>query len=228
MTRFVPRPGPYDRAVQESSQAATAARLTARGARTRSRIVASAADLMRVRGVGATTLDDVVSASNVSKSQLYRHFEDKPALVRAVIELVGERTIAGERDRLDKVRTFRGLRRWRDAIVEHNALHDGRYGCSLGSLANEVSDQDASARATLHDLFTAWRQLFEDLLHRFQQDGVLPRDADVRQLATGFVAAVQGGYLLAQTSRDVTPMASAIDMAIDHLDLLARERDAAP
>jgi len=181
---------------------------------------------MRVRGVGGTTLDDVVLASKVSKSQLYRHFEDKSALVRAVIEFVGERKVTGERERLEKVRTFAGLRRWRDAIVRQNALQDGRYGCALGSLANEVSDHDVVARAKLHDLFAAWEELFEDLLRRFQQDGVIPLDADVAQLATGFVAAVQGGYLLAQTSRDVSPMASAIDMAIGHLQLLARERDA--
>ena len=182
---------------------------------------------MRVRGVGGTTLDDVVSASNVSKSQLYRHFEDKPALVRAVIELAGERTITRERERLEKVRTFAGLRRWRDALVEHNALHEGRYGCPLGSLANEVSDHDSVARRQLHDLFVAWQELFDDLLRRFQREGLLPQDADVPQLATGFVAAVQGGYLLAQTSRDVTPMASAIDMAITHLHLLAREQEEA-
>jgi AcrR family transcriptional regulator len=199
--------------------------LTERGAKTRSRIVATAADLIRVRGVGGTTLDDVVSASKVSKSQLYGHFEDKPALVRAVIELVGERTIGGERERLEKVSTFAELQRWRDGLIEHNALHAGRYGCALGSLANEVSDQDSVARGKLHDLFTAWQELFEDLLRRFQRDGIIPHDADVAQLATGFVAAVQGGYLLAQTSRDVTPMASAIDMVITHLHLLARERD---
>jgi TetR/AcrR family transcriptional regulator, transcriptional repressor for nem operon len=217
----------YHGGVEESSQTAAAARLTARGAKTKSKIVATAADLMRVRGVGGTTLDDVVSASKVSKSQLYRHFEDKPALVRAVIEFVGERTITRERERLEKVRTFAGLRRWRDALVEHNALQDGRYGCPLGSLANEVSDQDSVARRKLHDLFMAWQELFEDLLRRFQQEGVIPQDADVVQLATGFVAAVQGGYLLAQTSRDVTPMASAINMAITHLHLLAREQDEA-
>lgn len=173
-------------------------------------------------------MDDVVSASIVSKSQLYRHFEDKPALVRAVIEFVGEQTIAGERERLQKVRTFAGLQRWRDALVEHNALQEGRYGCPLGSLANEVSDQDSVARKKLHDLFTVWQELFEDLLRRFQREGVIPQDADVAQLATGFVAAVQGGYLLAQTSRDVTPMASAIDMAIAHLHLLARKQDETP
>jgi AcrR family transcriptional regulator len=201
--------------------------LTARGAKTRARIVSSAAELMRVRGIGGTTLDDVVSASKVSKSQLYRHFEDKPALVRAVIEHVGEQTIAGERERLENVRTLAGLRRWRDALVERNALHDGRYGCPLGSLANEFSDQDSAARTKLQDLFGAWHELFEDVLRRFQEEGVIPQHADVTQLATGFVAAVQGGYLLAQTSRDVTPMASAIDMAIAHLSLLGRAGDGA-
>jgi hypothetical protein len=44
----------------------------------------------------------------------------------------------------------------------------------------------------------------------------------VDQLATGIMAAVQGGYLLARTSRDVGPMAAAVDMAITHLELLGR------
>jgi AcrR family transcriptional regulator len=212
--------------MKESSRAADVTRLTSRGALTRSRIVATAAELMRVRGVGGTTLDDVVSASNVSKSQLYRHFPDKPALVRAVIEFVGEQTITRERERLGKVKTLAGLRRWRNAVVEHSALQEGRYGCPLGSLANEVSDQDAVARQKLDDLFTAWQELFEDLLHRFQQQGVIPQGTDVAQLATGFVAATQGGYLLAQTAHNVAPMASAIDMAIAHLSLLAGDKDA--
>lgn len=212
--------------MEPGSSEATASRLTARGAKTRSRIIATAADLMRVRGVGGTTLDDVVVASNVSKSQLYWHFEDKQALVRAVIEFVGDRKIAEERERLSKVMTFAGLRRWRDALIENNALQEGRYGCSLGSLANEVADQDSIARQKLHDLFAAWQELFEDLLRRFQEARLIPQEADVSQLATGLLAAVQGGYLLAQTSRDVTPMASAIDMALAHLHTLNSKRDA--
>ncbi|MBO0692330.1 MAG: TetR/AcrR family transcriptional regulator [Acidimicrobiaceae bacterium] len=211
--------------MEQVSGEATASRLTARGAKTRSRIVTTAAELMRVRGVGGTTLDDVVVASNVSKSQLYRHFEDKQALVRAVIESVGDRRIAEERERLSNVMTFAGLRRWRDALVEKNALQDGRYGCMLGSLANEVADQDSIARKQLYDLFAAWEELFDDLLRRFQKAGLIPQEADVSQLATGMLAAVQGGYLLAQTARDVTPMASAIDMAIAHLQMLNSERD---
>jgi AcrR family transcriptional regulator len=211
--------------VEPGSGEATASRLTARGAETRARIVATAADLMRVRGVGGTTLDDVVVASNVSKSQLYRHFHDKRALVRAVIGFVGDRRIAQERERLGKVMTFAGLRDWRDAVVESNALQEGRYGCSLGSLANEVADQDSIAREKLNDLFAAWRELFEDLLRRFQDADLIPRGVDVDELSTGLLAAVQGGYLLAQTSRDATPLAAAIDMALARLRTLNSEQN---
>jgi hypothetical protein len=89
-----------------------------------------------------------------------------------------------------------------------------------------VADQDSIARQKLHDLFAAWQELFEDLLRRFQNTDLIPREADVSQLATGLLAAVQGGYLLAQTSRDVTPMASAIDMALAHLHMLDSKQDA--
>ena len=46
--------------------------LTARGAATRSRIVEAAADLIYAHGVERTSLDDVMAASGVSKSQRKR------------------------------------------------------------------------------------------------------------------------------------------------------------
>ncbi|GII59888.1 transcriptional regulator [Planotetraspora thailandica] len=196
-------------------------RLTARGAKTRARIVAAATDLMYIRGVGATTLDDVLAASGVSKSQLYHHFDGKDALIRAVIDHVGERIIERERDALSHVSTIRGLRRWRDALVQNNGLRHGAYGCALGSLASEVSDHDALARQALSQLFTEWQGLLAGVLRRLQDGGALPPEASVDQLATGLMAALQGGYLLAQTARDVTPMATSIDMALAHIESLS-------
>ncbi|GGO01445.1 TetR/AcrR family transcriptional regulator [Microbispora bryophytorum] len=196
-------------------------RLTARGAKTRTRIVAAATDLMYVKGVRATTLDDVLAASGVSKSQLYHHFDGKDALVRAVIDNVGERVIERERDALGHVSTIRGLRRWRDTLVQSNALRHGAYGCALGSLASEVSDHDALARQALSRLFTEWQGLLAGVLRRLQDSGALPPEASADQLATGLMAALQGGYMLAQTAHDVTPMATAIDMALAHIESLS-------
>jgi len=199
----------------------TGKRLTARGAKTRARIVSAAADLMYIQGVGATTLDDVLAASGASKSQLYHHFDGKDALVRAVVDHVGQRIIERERDALGHVATFRGLRRWRDAMVQNNALQHGAYGCALGSLASEVSDHDALARQALAQLFSEWQGLFAGVLKRLQDGGTLPADVAIDKLATGLVAALQGGYVLAQTERDVSPMATSLDMALAHIESLS-------
>ena len=191
--------------------------LTARGAATRDRIVHAAADLMYVKGVHATTLDDVRAATGTSTSQLYRHFPDKDSLVHAVIALRGHQIMTRETQRLGRFNSFSGLVRWRNALIQANALHNGAYGCALGSMANELSDQDEQARTLLADLFKTWEELIAAGLERMQAKGALKPDADPEQLAIGLMAALQGGYLLANTAHDVRPMEIAIDQALEHL-----------
>ncbi|MCV7037646.1 TetR family transcriptional regulator [Mycolicibacterium moriokaense] len=192
-------------------------RLTSRGAATRHRIVLAAAELMHVQGVAATTIDDVLAASSTSKSQFYQHFEDKAELVYEVITLRADEVLSWQRLRLEKVDSFRGLRQWRDAVVQRCALRRGLWGCELGSLAAELSDSDDKARTSLSEHFTEWRTLLEAALNRMRDIGALRVDADTRALATGLLAAVEGGYLLSQTGRDPRLMQAALDMAIGHV-----------
>jgi len=44
---------------------------------------------------------------------------------------------------------------------------------------------------------------------------------DAKNLATGLLAAVEGGYLLSQTGRDPRLMQSALNMAIGHVAAFA-------
>jgi AcrR family transcriptional regulator len=192
-------------------------RISQRGIATRERIVEAANRLMFVRGVNATTLDDVREASQTSKSQLYHHFADKQELVRAVVKYRGALVLEREHGRLELLKSFSGLVRWRNALIQANSLQNGAYGCGLGSMAVELSDQDEQARSMLLETFAAWEKLISDGLHRMQQSGALAQDADPDKLATGLMAALQGGYLLANAAHDVAPMAVALDMALEHI-----------
>ena len=181
---------------------------------------------MYTKGVNATTLDDVRIASGTSKSQLYRHFADKESLVQAVISVKAEEVLGRHRQRLERLNSIRGLEIWRDAVVQRNALRNGAYGCELGSFASELADQDEAARTALNDHFRTWEGLLAAGLSRMVEAGVLRRDADPEVLATGLMAALQGGYLLSQTARDVGPMQIALDMAIAHVKSFAAAPDA--
>jgi TetR/AcrR family transcriptional repressor of nem operon len=142
-------------AKQEVVKSTREVSLTALGAATRDRIVQAAADLMYVKGVHATTLDDVRAATGTSKSQLYRHFPDEDSLVHAVTALRGDQIMTRETQRLGRFNSSNGLVRWRNALIQANALQNGAFGCALGSMASELSDQDEQARALLADLFKA-------------------------------------------------------------------------
>lgn len=172
---------------------------------------------MYERGVAKTSLSDVRVASETSKSQLHQHFVDKEALVREVISYRAARLLEQQHQRLQRLDSLRGLELWRDALVERNALRQGAYGCPLGSLAAEVADQDEEARKEVERYFAAWQGLLSDGLKRMRGNGALRADADPGALAIGLLAALQGGYLLAQTARSVRPMEVALDMAIAHV-----------
>lgn len=186
---------------------------TARGAATRARIVAAAADLMRTRGVANTSLDAVLEASDTSKSQLYHYFADKDDLVLAVIQRQTECVLATHNPHLKRVTSIAGLRRWRDAVVELTRDEQCAGGCPLGSFVSELAETPAP-RAALADGFARWRSDIVAALAAI--DGTAPR-AELEELATTLLTALQGGLLLAQTTRSTRPLELVLDLAIDRI-----------
>lgn len=201
-----------------------ARRLTARGALTRDRIVRAAADLMHANGVAGTTMDQVVEASGTSKSQLYHYFDDKDALVTAVIKMQAARVMERQEPHLEQLTSLRGLRRWRDAIVRFIDERHGAHGCEIGSLASELSDRSEPARILINATFQNWESYLAAGIRRMQERGELDARADPGELATGIMAAYQGGYLLSQAARSARPMALALDLAIWNVEALALQR----
>ncbi len=183
--------------------------LTRKGAATRDRIVDAAAELIYQQGVARTTIEEVRDGAQVSSSQLYHYFEDKPALVRAVIERQADMAI-GTQEQFD-LSSLDGLREWRDFVVEHARDTDGRGGCPIGSLGPQLSETEPEARMILAASFKRWEASIMAGFLRMHALGRLAPEADPRQLALATLAALEGGLLLAQIQRDPEPLAAALD-----------------
>jgi TetR/AcrR family transcriptional regulator, transcriptional repressor for nem operon len=201
--------------------------LTARGAATRARIVEAAADLIYAHGVERTSLDDVMAASGVSKSQLYHYFADKDALVLEVIARQTERVLDAQRPHLEALDSLPALRAWRNAIVRLNKAVQGR-GCPLGNLASELANDSELARKRLADSFSMWRDHIENGLAKMREGGELSASADPHDLALALLSAVEGGLLLAKTTHSSRPLELSLDMAIDHVARHMTARTSAP
>src|SRR6201996_3807958 len=196
-------------------------RLTRRGQQTRTRIVAAAAELMFENGVAETTLEDIRAAAGVSGSQVYHYFEDKQALVRAVIDYQTDAVLEAQSDHLDHLDTVGGLRAWRDFLVEHQRRLGCRGGCPIGALGAEVAETDAVARLAAAGGLRRWEGRIRDGLRAMHARGDLPADADPGDLALAVLAALQGGLLLTQLQRDTRPLEVTLDAMLDRIEALA-------
>jgi AcrR family transcriptional regulator len=184
-------------------------RLTAKGERTRTRIVEAAARLIYEHGVAGTTLDDVKAAAGVSGSQMYHYFPDKDELVQAVISHQAD--VIARNQRHADLGSAEGLRAWRDMVIAQAKSEEGKGGCPLGSLAGQLAETDPHARALLADGFGQWQTAIGEGLRGLHQAGQLSDGTDADALAVTLLATLQGGLLLAQVQRDPGPLETAVD-----------------
>lgn len=206
--------------MEATTQARGPQKLTGKGQATRARILEQAAELMYANGVHATNNEQLRRAAGISGSQLNHYFPTKESLVLAVVEWQAERVLAFHRsERFTGFDSLDSLREWADFYVAYE--RSCREGCSLGSLAGEIVKTDLDVRADLANAFEQWRDVFRDGLRRMQQLGRISDAADPTRLAHLLLSAFQGGMLLAQVARDITPLEDALRAAIDHVETFA-------
>jgi AcrR family transcriptional regulator len=198
------------------------ARLTRKGEATRARIVAAAAQLMYERGVTEATLEDVRAAAGVSGSQIYHYFTDKQALLLAVIEHQTQAVLDLQAPLFDRLDSIKGLRAWRDALVEYQRRMQCKGGCPIGSIGGEVAESNPEARLAVASGFLRWEGAIREGLTAMHVRGEL--DGDPQDLALAVLAALQGGLMLTQIHRNVRPLEVALDAALAHVESLTSSR----
>jgi TetR/AcrR family transcriptional repressor of nem operon len=191
----------------------TGAPKTARGRATRERIVTAAADLIRERGAAETSVDDVIERAGASKSQLYHYFDDRGALLRAVVTHNADGVLGD----LPPLSSWKAIRSWFDALVELQVERRACGGCPIGTLVAQLAESDQQARRELASAFDRWQTHLRDGLRSMQQSGKLDAGADPDALATATLSTIEGGLLLTQARRDPTQLATALDAAYAHL-----------
>jgi AcrR family transcriptional regulator len=188
---------------------------------TRQKMVAGAADLLRRRGVHATSLREVVRRTDTPRGSLAHHFPGgKQELLEEAVRYAAA-TMAVSLERLLReqgvvagLRSFVGW--WRRtleasafeagcpvlAVVVEPLEADERGGPADGDAPVDPA-QGAQGRllALAHDAFAQWQRLLAAALRR---EGVPP--ARARRLAALTVAAIEGTVAMCRAARDAAPL----------------------
>jgi TetR/AcrR family transcriptional repressor of nem operon len=161
-------------------------------AETRARIVAAASQLLRARGIDATSVADVMSAVGLTVGGFYRHFDSKEALVAEAIDSASRETAARHPR---SARAGGGdLAALLDMYLSDAHRKQPGHGCPVAALCSEAGHGSKSTRKA----FTA---ALERLLGSI--DAVLePRARGDRKDALFAASAAVGALVLARATHD--------------------------
>jgi TetR/AcrR family transcriptional regulator, transcriptional repressor for nem operon len=191
--------------------------LTAKGQRTRARIVAVAADVVHRHGA-ATSIEDIRKAAGVSGSQLTHYFDGKRELLREVVAARTDEVFTFHtQPSLGALDSFDALQQWVDLNVDKQIELQCVGGCTYGALAGGLAEADEETRRDLACGYEQWLELFRSGLAAMRDRGELRPDADPTHLAIMLLSAHQGGSLMTQITRRIEPLREALTAALNYV-----------
>ncbi|TDE14217.1 hypothetical protein [Jiangella asiatica] len=107
------------------------------------------------------------------------------------------------------------LARWRDEIIGvHRHMILGAVAAPDAAGCTCKGDGSLISRLVPLDTLEAWLAAGLD---RMRKNGELVLDTNPARLAMALTAALEGGSLLARTSRDIARLEAALDLALSHV-----------
>jgi AcrR family transcriptional regulator len=177
----LPAPAP---APPPETTAASQRKPRADGIESRRTILEAAAALATTHGLDGLSIGDLAQHIGMSKSGLYAHFKSKEELELATIETAAE---IFENAVIAKIpEAMRGLARIRalsEAFLEHLAERVFPGGCFFAAVAVQLAPHPGRARDRVMQLNWAWGGQFARALGEARDDGELPPEVDLEQLA---------------------------------------------
>ena len=192
----------------------------------RTRLLDAAVQVIRTKGLSATSVDELCATAGVTKGAFFHHFETKQALAVAAADHWSQTTGAlfasadyhTHADPADRIFGYLDLR----AQLISGSPAD--YTCLVGTMTQEAFATYPEVRdACAASIFGHARTLEADFAAALASAGH-PPDVDAAGLARHTQAVLQGAFVLSKAADDPTLVGQSIDHLRRYLEFLFRPR----
>lgn len=171
-------------------------------------VIKVVSDLFLVQGFAGTSMDEVVTRSGVSKSNIYYHFKSKDELTLAVLEyyisslqhLFHEQVLAKTGALLPRLECYI------DLLIKELIERDCVGGCPLISLMVEAGKTNEQLRLRLARFFQQQTQTFIELLEAGKDQGEIRSDLPAHVLASLIASWLEGGLMLSSIKKNASAL----------------------
>lgn len=198
----------------------------ARGSETRSKIMDVAQAAILAKGFEATSIEEIVAGSEITRSGFFYHFPDKNALARALIErhievenqlfddLFARAAELGE----DPLQTMLiGLKLMAELLDD---MPNGHPGCIVATAAYQDRLFNRDVREVNKRAVLGWRSRFRAMFEDIVETHEMRDDADIDHLADMVSAIIEGGLILSRAVEEPSVTAQQVRLLQSYVKLL--------
>ncbi|MCC6372140.1 MAG: TetR/AcrR family transcriptional regulator [Bacteroidia bacterium] len=183
------------------------------------KVLEAASHIFRQKGYNGTSIDDILKATNLSRSSLYDSFKDKHSLYLAALEFYKDREKNGYNS-LDE-KTLNGLEKIDllfKEVINHLIEHPNDNGCLMVNAAAEMSKQcDKTSHIVcnnkddIENLFATWLKDAED-------SKLLKLSKPTKSYGTFLFNTLCGLKVLSQSGATRNDLSNVVKLSMDALN----------
>lgn len=161
---------------------------------TRLNILQKAFELIYARGYQATSIDEIIATTQVTKGAFFYHFKNKDEMGIAIIEEILKPTLNNsfitpmERDE-NPLSAIYNLMHY---LLTKDKFLKPEYGCPAANFTHEMTPWNTSFSQVLNELTDQWMLVMNRALERGKKQGFVNKDVNTKQVTLFVVSGYWG------------------------------------
>jgi AcrR family transcriptional regulator len=198
-----------------------------KGSETRERILEIAEASVLAKGLGATSIDEIIAEAGLTKSGFFYHFPDKAELARSMLNRYVEANdklfdeIFARADELadgDPLQSFLiGLKLLAEVLAD---LPHGHPGCLIAAMCYQERLYDRDVREIMSRSVRGWNAFFRTRIEAIMAAYPANEPVDAEQLSRMFSCVVDGGIIMSKALTDPAILPQQVLMMRNYIKLL--------
>lgn len=182
-------------------------------ARNKEQIIHIASRMFVRKGYKYTSIEDILLASGVSRSNLYFHFGSKEEILLSAVQFWSNRYEAAlEISLLDKEATATDrILDFIQLLISEIETRDGKGYCPFISLYQQCPKDAKEVCERIEKFFINLHQLITQIIEQGIATGEFRENIDAKDCAYVFVSSLEGSLVLAETIHDITIVKTTIN-----------------
>jgi len=171
------------------------------------------------KGYDGASLDDLLQATNISKSSFYNSYGNKSNLFEQCLDLFCEKQIAQLEQGLKDMPNGRDfIEKFLRELVEGVRLDKPHFGCFVMNTAHEFAGRDAHISKLVSSSTLIFNKMMQRAIKNGQDAGVITQEKSPEALAYYIMSSIAGLRLMISAQVHPDQLDAIIDVTLTALD----------